>query len=54
MIEEGKKYKQDEILMKIVKIDLEEEVKYYIERYFEGICVFIFIKVENWLDDRSF
>ena len=47
------KYRQDETLKKIAKIDTLKDMKHHAERYVEGTRVSIFAKVESWLNDRS-
>ena len=44
---------EDEILKKLAKVDTQNDVKYYAEKYLEGTRNSIFAKVESWLDDRS-
>ena len=44
---------EDEILKNLAKVDTQNDVKYYAEKYLEGTQNSIFVKVESWLDDRS-
>ena len=43
----------DQILKKLAKVDTQNSIKYYSERYLEGTRASIFARVTNWLDDRS-
>ena len=45
--------REDEILKKLAKVDTQNTVKYYRERYLEGTRESIFRKVNNWLNDRN-
>ena len=44
---------EDEILKKLAKVDVQNTVKYYTDRYLEGTRESIFGKVNNWLNDRN-
>ena len=43
----------DEILKKLAKVDTQNSIEYYSERYLEGTRASIFARVSNWLEDRS-
>ena len=44
---------EDEILKKLAKVDTQNIVQNYTERYLEGTRETIFTKVKNWFDDRN-
>jgi len=44
---------EDEILNKLAKVNTQNDIKCYREKYLEGTRESIFVKVKSWLDDRS-
>ena len=47
------KYRDDDILKKLAKIDTMKNVRYHADRYVKETRLSIFSKVESWLSDRS-
>ena len=47
------KHRENELLKKLAKIDTQKNIRYHSDRYVEGTRLFIFAKVESWLNDRS-
>ena len=47
------KYRENEILKKLAKIETLKNVRYHAGRYVEGTRLSVFAKVESWLNDRS-
>ena len=47
------KYRENDILKQLAKIDTMKSVRYHAARCVEGTRLSIFTKVESWLDDRS-
>ena len=50
---QGEKYRENEILKKLAKMDTLKNVRHHADRYVEGTRLSIFSKIERWLDDRS-
>ena len=44
----------ENVLKKLAKVDMHNDVRCYSERYLEGTRESIFVKVNSWLDDRNF
>ena len=50
---QSEKYRENDILKQLAKIDTMKNVRYHAARCVEGTRLSIFTKVESWLDDRS-
>lgn len=44
----------DELFRNLVKFEFKGDIEYYVQRFQDGICEWIFKRVDDWLDDRMF
>ena len=47
------KYRSEEVLRKLAKLEFRRDIEYYAERFQEGTREWVFDRVQNWLNDRS-
>ena len=45
--------KEEEVLRNLAKSEFKGDIEYHVGRYQEGTREWVFIEVENWLDDRN-
>ena len=53
-LKEGKdKDSSDEVLRNLAKSEFSGDIEYYVQRFQKGTREWVFVRVQNWLDDRS-